>query len=365
MDETNPRVFISYSHEDQTHQDRVLELSNKLRDEGIDCILDQYEESPPEGWIKWMDRSIKNSDFVLLICTETYYDRVMNDNEGKGVIWESGLIYQRLYDSAGKNKKFIPIIFNEGKFENIPDPLKSATFYNVDNEGEYDKLYWRLRGVKTVQKPELGKLRELPRKERKTFFVSGLIEPELWDRAKWKNGVAYLSKGDDTEPPLFTVLFDDFEIGIQIFENIIGKIGNEDLDERLRLSIVEGEAPPQEYGYFVLIGENIEGTNKHIDNQGLKDDVDYIVVNQRINRVYTEVDSKNLSNFKKEYERHGCYYIVPAKQITDPEKGTGFQVGLDYKILKRQIEFRDFEEVSDNNDPDSILKSEGILKHKF
>ncbi len=36
-----PTVFISYSHDSQEHADRVLELSDRLRADGIDCILRQ------------------------------------------------------------------------------------------------------------------------------------------------------------------------------------------------------------------------------------------------------------------------------------------------------------------------------------
>lgn len=42
-------IFISYSYGSVEHVKAVLELSNNLRSEGIDCILDQYEISSPEG----------------------------------------------------------------------------------------------------------------------------------------------------------------------------------------------------------------------------------------------------------------------------------------------------------------------------
>lgn len=42
----HPRVFISYSHDSPEHADRVLVLADRLVGDGIDCILDQYEESP-------------------------------------------------------------------------------------------------------------------------------------------------------------------------------------------------------------------------------------------------------------------------------------------------------------------------------
>jgi hypothetical protein len=46
--QNKPKVFISYSHDSDQHKDRVLALSDRLREDGIDCIIDQYETSPPE-----------------------------------------------------------------------------------------------------------------------------------------------------------------------------------------------------------------------------------------------------------------------------------------------------------------------------
>ena len=97
-DEPRPlKVFISYSHDSQKHTDRVLALSDRLLSDGIDCILDQYIDSPPEGFPRWMDRQIRAANFVLMICTPTYDRRVMGEEEpdkGHGVAWESTLIYQ-------------------------------------------------------------------------------------------------------------------------------------------------------------------------------------------------------------------------------------------------------------------------------
>lgn len=82
----NEEVFISYSHDSIEHVQRVLDLSNRLRSEGVDCVLDQYETSPPEGWPRWMDKKIRNSKYVVMICTEPYFRRVMGEEqEGKGL----------------------------------------------------------------------------------------------------------------------------------------------------------------------------------------------------------------------------------------------------------------------------------------
>jgi hypothetical protein len=62
------RVFISYAHESEAHNERVFELSERLRSEGVDCYIDQYEVSPPDGWPRWSRNQIRQADFVLVAC---------------------------------------------------------------------------------------------------------------------------------------------------------------------------------------------------------------------------------------------------------------------------------------------------------
>ena len=52
------------------------------------------------GFPRWMEREIRNANFVLMVCTETYYLRVMENEEpgkGLGVQWEGHPIYQHFY----------------------------------------------------------------------------------------------------------------------------------------------------------------------------------------------------------------------------------------------------------------------------
>src|SRR5271166_4559244 len=96
---TPTRVLISYSHDSPQHEDAVLDLADRLRADGIDAILDQYVQSPSQGWPAWCEAEIHNADFVLMVCTETYLRRVDREEEpgkGRGVIWEARLIRQHL-----------------------------------------------------------------------------------------------------------------------------------------------------------------------------------------------------------------------------------------------------------------------------
>ncbi len=104
-------VFISYSHDSPEHADRVLALAERLRSDGIDATIDQYETSPPEGWHRWTDRHIRDATFVLMVCSEIYYRRVMGEERtgtGLGVRWEGNLIYQHFYDAGAVNNEVHP-----------------------------------------------------------------------------------------------------------------------------------------------------------------------------------------------------------------------------------------------------------------
>src|ERR1022692_3492758 len=78
---TPPRVFISYSHDTPAHESTVLALSDRLRSDGIDTILDQYETFPPQGWPLWTEQQVQTADFVLVVCTQTYRRRADSEEE--------------------------------------------------------------------------------------------------------------------------------------------------------------------------------------------------------------------------------------------------------------------------------------------
>ena len=187
-----PIVFISYSHDLQEHADRVLTLSDHLRAEGIDCILDQYEDSPPEGFPRWMDRKIETADFVLMICTPTYYRRVMGEEDpdkGHGVAWESALIYQYIYNEGTSNKRFIPVLLEGGQAADIPRPWQGVKYYCPMTKEGYEELYRRLTSQPLTPKPALGTRRNLPPRERTQDFVEAVTnKSNVAGNAKFQEG---------------------------------------------------------------------------------------------------------------------------------------------------------------------------------
>jgi hypothetical protein len=162
------RVMISYSQESESHSARIRRLADQLRADGIDAIIDQYEPHPSEGWPMWMERQIATSDFVIVVCTETYWKRAEGKEtagRGLGVAWEADLIREALYDEAHRNDRFIPTLFEPDDKQFIIGKLKSSSRYVLDEtcldalstSNPYALLYRHITGQPLVQKPPLGR----------------------------------------------------------------------------------------------------------------------------------------------------------------------------------------------------------------
>jgi hypothetical protein len=156
------RIFISYSHESDQHLKDVLNLARQLRSDGIDATVDVYIEAPPEGWPRWVERQIREADFVLCVCSELYkkgFEGRNDGHKGLGVNQEGFVILQDLYEAANCSSKYIPVSFSYiGPV--LPIALRSFSHYELP--GDYDKLFRRLTNQRLVVPPPLGELRLVP-----------------------------------------------------------------------------------------------------------------------------------------------------------------------------------------------------------
>ncbi len=169
----NVRVFITYSHDSNEHIARVLALADRLRSDGLDVRLDQYEPHPPTGWLRWMQHQLQDADFVVVICTYTYCRRFEGDEVqgvGRGVTWEGALTRQILYDAGTDNHRFIPVLFDGDIPEHIPVILRSTTRYILD--AGYDDLLRRLTDQPKTPPPPIGEVRRMPPAPRSTPTAS-------------------------------------------------------------------------------------------------------------------------------------------------------------------------------------------------
>jgi hypothetical protein len=114
------RVFVSYSHDSAEHAERVLALADRLRRDGLDAWIDQYDPEPEDGWPRWMVDEIDKADRVLAICTQTYRRRFEGKETkgGQGVDWEGAILTDELY--RRRRRFVVPVVFDQTDVEHLP-----------------------------------------------------------------------------------------------------------------------------------------------------------------------------------------------------------------------------------------------------
>jgi hypothetical protein len=144
-----PRVFVSYSHDSEEHKGWTLALVERLRNDGIDAIVDQMHLTLGAHSPEFMERAVRESSRVLVVCTEKYKQRFDNREGGAG--YEGHIITGEIVNEVGKNK-FIPIL-RQGDWKTaIPTALSGVNGVDLRNDAttEYQKLIKDLYNVSPV-----------------------------------------------------------------------------------------------------------------------------------------------------------------------------------------------------------------------
>ncbi|MGD0959629.1 MAG: toll/interleukin-1 receptor domain-containing protein [Methylomonas sp.] len=128
MENDIPIVFISYSHDSPDHKRWVAELATKLRQNGIDVILDQWDLRFGDDVPKYMEKSVREANRVLMICSEQYVHKA---NEGQGGVgYEAMIVSAELVRDLGTSK-FIPIIKQDSTSPQLPTSVSTAQYLRV------------------------------------------------------------------------------------------------------------------------------------------------------------------------------------------------------------------------------------------
>jgi hypothetical protein len=145
----NWKVFISYSWDSEVHKAWVLSLANRLRGDGIDAILDQSHLELGGRTPEFMERSVRESRSVLVVCTEAYKNRF--DRRIGGAGYEGHIITGGMIDSEGSNK-FIPVLRSGNWVSAVPTALSGVYGVDLSNDlnVEYEKLVRHLHGVSNL-----------------------------------------------------------------------------------------------------------------------------------------------------------------------------------------------------------------------
>lgn len=121
-------VFVGYAHESPGFRGQVRSLCQWLRAQGVTVVCDfDHETMPPDlGWPAWMQQGIEDAAVVLVVASPKYkarFEKRAPPGTGMGATWEGAIITQDFYDAATRNKKFFPVIPDDGVQQDVPRAL--------------------------------------------------------------------------------------------------------------------------------------------------------------------------------------------------------------------------------------------------
>ena len=158
MNEQNPKVFISYSHDSDEHKKWVLNLATKLRRHGVEVTLDQWNLRIGQDLRFFMEQGINSAKLVLCICSKNYVEKSNNGNGGTG--YESMILTQELLRNVNTNY-IIPIIRNNTTNQKLPICLGTKLYIDFEEDDKfydrYRELIERIYSQDKLKKPKLGK----------------------------------------------------------------------------------------------------------------------------------------------------------------------------------------------------------------
>ncbi len=153
-DPTVPKTFISYSWDDDAHKEWVKQLASRLRADGVDVTLDRWHSAPGDQIPAFMERAVRENDFVIAICTTRFKER--SDRRGGGVGYEGDIMTAYAF-TGGAKKKFIPVLRRGSWGEAAPTWLFGRAKIDLSgdpySESEYEELLRTLHGAREEAPP--------------------------------------------------------------------------------------------------------------------------------------------------------------------------------------------------------------------
>ncbi len=162
MTENTPKAFISYSWSSPGHCDLIRSYAERLVNDGVDIVLDQWDLSEGQDKYAFMERMVADPSVshVIIFSDSTYVQKANKREAGVGT--ESQIISKEVYDKVDQ-KKFIPVVC-----EHKPDgepflPVFLETRIWIDfstperSNENWEKLLRALYGKPIHEKPTLGK----------------------------------------------------------------------------------------------------------------------------------------------------------------------------------------------------------------
>lgn len=152
---TTPRAFLSYAWESEAHREWVRAFATRLRSDGVDITLDQWEVQPGDQLPAFMEHAVRENDYVIILCTPAYAER---SNQRRGGVGYEGDIMTAETMTSQNQRKFIPV-YRAGNSWEEASPTWLRGEYYIDLRGapysdeRYQDLLTTLHGLRPTAPP--------------------------------------------------------------------------------------------------------------------------------------------------------------------------------------------------------------------
>ena len=134
-------ISISYAWESEEHKAWVARLASALRRVGLKVKLDQSDLRPGSDLTAYMESAIRDSDYVLLICTPDFAGRA--DRRLGGVGYEQAVVTGEMHSGVAGDGKFIPILRGDPQ-ASVPSFLRNRVWADFREDSDFDRALNRL-----------------------------------------------------------------------------------------------------------------------------------------------------------------------------------------------------------------------------
>ncbi|MEQ8789529.1 MAG: TIR domain-containing protein [Pirellulaceae bacterium] len=161
-DTPSPKVFISYSWSSDDHIEWVADLGERLMNDGIEVVLDQWSLEDGHDVNAFMEKMVSDPSIKRVIVVSDSLYAAKADGRKGGVGTETQIISKEVYESVYQGK-FIPVVRerNDEGEACLPVYLKARKyidFSSADTEADaYEQLIRNIYERPKRPKPALGK----------------------------------------------------------------------------------------------------------------------------------------------------------------------------------------------------------------
>jgi len=263
---------------------------------------------------------------------EQYFDRLLREESAFSRAFNFTNVATAIWNILGKTPKIRLVDWQLNNTGN-KFPLRRAIVWN---NGSIQTASVERATQTTLVKPKPGQgeippeLRSIDHLKHRDRKVYSLLDVTLWNKASWKGtGVVFVPPTKQGPPLLaLALLFQNRDACKQIFSQWNHELGDKDVEERIRVSIITGIDSDNPAAYRVVIGVNPDWIKASNNSQ--------FIVTYRINTMEPK-DSKNLNQFIDFFDKLGFYILIPG-YISQDFAST--ELFWELGILKRQVFIR-------------------------